>query len=156
MSFWFSRLNSRYSIANTKQRIQIPSLILAIDPFDIHRSIANDRRPCSCFFSPRRYIHDHWSSSTSTSTTQSYKTNTKNSSSVILGFCSRTRSRSLKLSIGSGGRDRHAQRLYSTIPDSYPRNPASWSKWVVKLLLYWDGESYHLCPAIINKHLAEC
>ena len=28
---------------------------------------------------------------------------------------------------------------YSTIPDSYPRNPAAWSRWVVKLLLYWDG-----------------
>ena len=28
---------------------------------------------------------------------------------------------------------------YSTIPDSYPRNPAAWSRWVVKLLLHWDG-----------------
>ncbi|KAF8437010.1 hypothetical protein BGX38DRAFT_1274230 [Terfezia claveryi] len=27
---------------------------------------------------------------------------------------------------------------YSTIPDSYPRNPAAWSRWAVKLLLHWD------------------
>ena len=45
-------------------------------------------------------------------------------------------------------------RLYSTLPDSYPRNPGAWSRWVVKLLLHWEGRQCPIPPSAPIAHLA--